>query len=851
MRLTELEHVWILRAGSAELFVVQGDSRRPLGLVEAPGCLPGTGESDISVEAKLSDDAEVEPVSFNRLVDEPELRQLALIEAHVLLSGFSQIEADFAAPESLAELREWQKNFAQSLKDGFVALDQAELDRQQSRARQSASAVQRASNRLASVLLSDSRETLVHHGDPLVSAMRVVGSVLGIAIEPHPSADSFPTLLLRIQATARASRARIRQVTLPAHWWLHENGPLLAFVSETAAPVALVPEGRGYRIEDPSGELSGRMDASKAELLAPTAYVLYRGFPELAITWRQIAGFALRSNWKDAILIFIMAMFVGLLGLVMPHATQLIFDYAIPGGLTDQLWQLGAGMFVAAIGTAAFSLVQGFLLLRVETKADRDVQSGVIDRLLRLPPPFFRRYSVGDLANRTMSVDAIRQIISSIGVTTLLGTVSALFNFFILFRYGWQLSLLAIGLGLIALLVTVSINLWSLRFARITEALEGSISGLVNQLIIGMAKLRVTGSAAHAFGVWAEKFAEKSRLHLRMRRIQNVLSIFNSAFPPITTLLIFWFAFQRITAESGGLSTGDFLAYSAAFGSFLGAVLAFSGATIQAIMVIPLYERAQPILQELPESGANQSWPGELSGDIDLRHVTFRYAADGPAVLQNINLTISPGEFVAVVGPSGGGKSTLLRLLLGFEKPETGAIYYNGQGLETLDRIEVRRQIGVVLQSSRPLSGDIFSNIASNSGATMDQAWAAAELAGFADDIRAMPMGMHTIVSEEGGGLSGGQRQRLMIARAVVNNPRILFFDEATSALDNETQAHVASGLAKLKATRLVIAHRLSTIAEADRIIVIRGGVIAEEGTFSALMEKRSFFYELAHRQLG
>ena len=220
-------------------------------------------------------------------------------------------------------------------------------------------------------------------------------------------------------------------------------------------------------------------------------------------------------------------------------------------------------------------------------------------------------------------------------------------------------------------------------------------------------------------------------------------------------------------------------------------------------------------------------------------------------MLENINLTIRPGEFLAVVGPSGGGKSTLLRLLLGFEKPESGAIYYNGQTLETLDRIEVRRQVGVVLQSSRPLSGDIFGNIASNSGATMEQAWAAAELAGFADDIRAMPMGMHTIVSEEGGGLSGGQRQRLMIARAVVNNPRILFFDEATSALDNETQAHVAAGLAKLKATRLVIAHRLSTIAEADRVIVIRNGQLAEEGTFTALMEKKGFFYELASRQLG
>ncbi len=851
MHLDERDHVWILRAGSAELFVVHGGSRRPLGLVEAPGCLPGTGDDTTRIEAKLSDDAEIEPITFGDLLLAPELLELHLIDTHVLRASFAATNPELTAPDSLEALRSQQAGFARALAEGFLALDRAELDRQESRTRQTTAAMQRASDNLASVLLPATTAATAKRGDPLVAAMAAVGRAIGLSVEPHPMANSFPTLLLRIQATARASRCRIRQVSLAPGWWRQENGPLLAFAAEDGSPVALVPATGGYRIEDPAGRLSGRIDAGFAARLAPTAYALYRAFPDTTITWRHIAAFALRDNLPDTALILTMGALVGFLGLATPFATQLIFDYAIPGGLSDQLWQLGAGMLVAALGTAAFSLAQGFLLLRVETKADRNVQSAVIDRLLRLPAPFFRRYSVGDLANRSMSVDAIRQIISGIGVTTLLGTVSSLFNFFILFRHGLQLSILAVVLGLTATLVTITVNLWSLRFARESENLEGAISGLVNQLIAGMAKLRVTGSAAPAFAVWAEKFAEKTRLRLRLSRVQNVLTVFNVAFSPTCTLLIFWFAFQRLEEPGSGFTTGDFLAFNSAFGAFLGAMMAFSGATIQAIMVIPLYERAGPILRELPESGAAQSWPGELTGDIDLRHVTFRYASDGPAVLEDINLTIKPGEFVAVVGPSGGGKSTLLRLLLGFEQPESGTIYFNGQVLETLDRIEVRRQIGVVLQSSRPLSGDIFGNIASNSGATLPQAWAAAELAGFAADIRAMPMGMHTIVSEEGGGLSGGQRQRLMIARAVVSNPRILFFDEATSALDNETQAHVAEGLTKLKATRLVIAHRLSTIAGADRVIVIRGGRIVEEGTFQALMEKRGFFFELANRQLA
>lgn len=850
MRLTEPDQVWMLSAGSAEVFVVRGAARRPLGVVDAPGVIPGTGRESILLEIKLSEDAVLDPVPFPRLIAEPELRQVALVDAHMLLIGFGG--ADLGVPETLDELRAWQRAFAAALEAGFVARDNAERERRDSRSRQAEAAVDRATRRLAGVLLDpETTAAPTEAGDALLAAMRSVGRAQGIAIEPHPMIDSYPTLRLRIQAIARSSRARIRQVTLSPGWWRQENGPLLAFVAADGAPVALLPKGKGYDLHDPAGAQTGRVDDARAAVLAPSAYALYRAFPEKSITWRDIAGFALRANWRDALLIVFVAALVGLLGLVTPYATQLIFDYAIPGGLSDQLWQLGAGMTVAAFGTAAFNLAQGFLLLRIETKADRDVQSGVIDRLLRLPAPFFRAYSVGDLASRTMSIDSIRQIVSSIGVTTLLGTVSATFNFFILFRHGWQLSLLAVALALTAVLVTVSVNLWSLRFARVTEALEGAISGLVNQLIAGMAKLRVTGAAPHAFAVWAEKFSEKTRLHLRMRRIQNALSVFNAAFPPTATLLIFWFAFQRITAPDGGLSTGDFLAYNAAFGSFLGAMLAFSGATIQAIMIIPLYERAQPVLHETPESGASQSWPGEITGDIDLRHVSFRYASDGPLVLDDINLTVRPGEFLAVVGPSGGGKSTLLRLLLGFERPEAGSIYYNGQPLDSLDCIEVRRQIGVVLQSSRPLAGDIFTNIASDTGATLEQAWAAAELAGFAGDIRAMPMGMHTIVSEEGGGLSGGQRQRLMIARAVVNNPRILLFDEATSALDNETQAHVAAGLSKLKATRVVIAHRLSTIAAADRIVVVRGGRIVEEGSYAVLMERRGAFHSLASRQLA
>ncbi|HEY9805050.1 MAG TPA: ATP-binding cassette domain-containing protein, partial [Candidatus Obscuribacterales bacterium] len=210
-----------------------------------------------------------------------------------------------------------------------------------------------------------------------------------------------------------------------------------------------------------------------------------------------------------------------------------------------------------------------------------------------------------------------------------------------------------------------------------------------------------------------------------------------------------------------------------------------------------------------------------------------------------------PGEFIAIVGPSGSGKSTLFRLLLGFESPQIGQVFYDRQNLLSLDIHAVRRQIGVLLQNSRTNTASIFENIAGNALITMDEAWEAARHAGFADEITAMPMGMHTVVSEGGSNLSGGQRQRLLIARALALKPRILLFDEATSSLDNQTQAIVSESLKKLQITRIVIAHRLSTIQDADRIYVLEAGRVVQQGSFQQLMSQEGLFFRLMQRQIA
>lgn len=329
--------------------------------------------------------------------------------------------------------------------------------------------------------------------------------------------------------------------------------------------------------------------------------------------------------------------------------------------------------------------------------------------------------------------------------------------------------------------------------------------------------------------------------------MENIQSVINTVLPVFTNLVLF----MTFIRGGSGLTVGRFLAFLAAFGAVNAAMSSMSQIALSVLGIIPQYERAKPILETLPEADQDREDPGELKGQIELSHVWFRYSEDEPWVLRDVSLRVLPGMFVAIVGPSGQGKSTLLRLLLGFERPESGAIYYDGKDLETLDLRAVRRQIGTVLQNGVLTQGDIYSNIVGSANVSLEDAWEAARLAGIAEDIEKMPMGMRTIIPDGGGTLSGGQRQRILIARALVRKPRILFFDEATSALDNKTQATVMQSLAKLQATRIVIAHRLITIKDADLIVVMNEGRIVQRGTFGELMAQPGMFAELAQRQLA
>ncbi len=712
-----------------------------------------------------------------------------------------------------------------------------------------------AYGRLASVLVPVEPQTMSLGEDtPLLAACRLVGQAQGIPIR-DPAEAAGTRRGDPLAAICTASQVRRRRVILRGDWWRHDNGPLLGSLAgegDARRPVALLPTSpTSYEVVDPSAPAAERrrpVDAAAAEGIAGDATMLYAPLPAGPLGKRELLAFALRGRRRDLLTILAMGVAGGLLALLLPIVTGQVFGYIIPSADRPRLLAMTLALIAGALGASAFQVTRSIAVLRLGGRIDGSLQSAVWDRMLSLPVSFFRRFTVGDLALRSVGVDTIRELLTGNVLTSLLALVFSVFSFALLFYYSWRLALLASGLIAALLAVTAVLIYMQLRYQRDILDVQGRLATLLFGLIGGIDKLHLGGAEERAFARWAERFTEQRRWTLRAQRVANAQAAFSAVYGVLTSLALFA-AVGFSSSES--LPVGDFLAFNAAFGQFLGAALAGLAILASILAMVPIYERLQPILTTLPEIDASRSEAGELAGAIEFSHVSFRYQEDGPLILDDVSFHAAPGEFVALVGPSGSGKSTCLRLVLGFERPSLGSIYFDGQDLASLAIQSVRRQLGVVLQTGRPMVGDIYSNIVGSSHLALDDAWEAARMAGLEEDIRAMPMGMHTVVSEGAGTFSGGQKQRLLIARAVVRRPRVILFDEATSALDNRTQQLVSESLARLKATRIVIAHRLSTIVGADRIYVVDGGRVVESGTYRELLAQGGLFARLAARQIA
>ena len=662
--------------------------------------------------------------------------------------------------------------------------------------------------------------------------------------------EEFPpqikTVDEQIEYRMRPFGIKSRTVTLDKGWHHHAVGAMLGTLKEDGSAVALLPgKLSGYRLIDIKTGKQLKMNRKNEQLLDREAICFYEPLPQKALTIGDLLKFMMQQlSVADIVLYLVLMGMSAALGLLSPMFTKWLMGDVLNSGSLQVLLSLAVFMVCFSLSRLCFGAYQSLINSRIGIKQNIAVQAAVMNRMMSLPPAFFKQYSSGELSQRSAYVQSLcSTLFNTIGMTGLTSLFSLI--------YIGQIFVFAPSLVVPSLIITASTIILSLittfaqmKITREKMELSAKTSGLTYSTITGIQKIKLAGAEKRMFSRWAREYAKEAILEYNPPMFLTLSGTISLALSLAGTLILYFIAINN------KVSIADYYAFNTAYGMVSGAFMSVVSIAATIANIKPTLEMAKPIMEAEPETHSGKENITSLRGGIELSHVSFRYEETMPNVIDDLSLKIKSGEYLAIVGSTGCGKSTLMRLLLGFETPQKGSIFFDNKDIARIDLESLRQKIGSVMQDGKLFLGDIYSNIVITAPElTMDDAWEAAEIASVADDIRRMPMGMNTLICEGQGGISGGQKQRLMIARAVAPKPKILMFDEATSALDNITQKNVSEAIDSLKCTRIVIAHRLSTIQHADRIIYLDGGKIAEEGTYEELISKNGLFAALVERQ--
>ena len=637
-----------------------------------------------------------------------------------------------------------------------------------------------------------------------------------------------------------------RSVILESGWYKDAIGAMLGIRKDNGTVVALIPSGfSGYEYFDLESGKYIKVKKSNEDLFEDEAIAFYKPFPLKSLTIKDLIIYIAQVlSVSDYVAIALATLAVSLLGMLTPKINNILFSVVVTSGSVRLLIGIAIFAICLSLTSLIISSVKSLISARINTKLSISIEAATMMRLMSLPADFFKNYSSGELQERAGNISSLCDMLVSTILNTGLTSAFSLIYIYQIFVYAPGLVIPSLIITFITIIFFVVSALMQMKISVKQMELGGRESGMTYALISGVQKIKLAGAEKRAFARWANLYAERISYSYNPPAFLKLNPVISSAISLTGTLVMYYMAVKT------GVSVAEYYAFNTAYGMVSGAFMSLSSIALTFAQIKPILERVKPLLDAKPEISEGKQVITRLSGAVEMNNVSFRYNESMPNVIDNLSLKIRPGQYVAIVGKTGCGKSTLMRLLLGFEKADRGAIYYDGKDINSLDLKSLRRKIGSVMQNGKLLQGDIYSNITiSAPWLTMDEAFEAAEKAGIAEDIRRMPMGMHTMISEGSGGISGGQRQRLMIARAIAPKPKILMFDEATSALDNITQRQVCEALDAMKCTRIVIAHRLSTIKQCDRIIVLDGGHIVEDGTYRELIDNKGYFYELVERQ--
>ncbi len=682
-------------------------------------------------------------------------------------------------------------------------------------------------------------EKVTNSGDPVFLVCQRLAEYYDLSLRSTSAKLSSHNTFAKFKSIMNHSKIFYRKVYLPNKWEKSEHGPIFGVEEKSQKPVALIAtNGKDYQSQTENGYAK----------LGKYAFAIYRSFNNVILSLKDVVKFGLAFTRHDIRIIFACFTVTALLALIPPILMQIIFDNIIVTSDRGRLFDIGLVMLVTIVVTGMFEMTKRFTLLRFEAKFDSQIQAAFWARILRLPILFFRQFTPGELVSRITRLIDIRFALSGPLLHLSMNMLFSAMSWLLLFYYSAfaatiVLLFLAVIVGCYILLMRAR-----LRYEKLIVTQQDKLFGMLGEFFTAIAKIHLTGSEFRVFFHWSHAFSvlqENLRKSLKLSSI--ISSIIDTA--PLLAFGIAYAALAWTWYQSNTLSTGYFLAFNAVLAQLVIVIFELLHEVNRIIEQIPCFERAKIFIQTLPEQTEELPDPGDINGNIEISNVSFKYPQMDRWILKNINIHIEPGEYVAIVGPSGSGKSTLIRLLLHFENPTEGGIYFDNNDINQIDMESLRQQMGVVLQNDQLIPGDLYSNIAGANDLSLKEAWNIAEKVDLAEDIRNMPMQMHTMINMEGVGLSGGQRERLLIARAIASQPKILILDEATRALDNKTQKHVITQLNKMKMTRIVIAHRLSTLQDVDRIYVMDQGQIVEFGTYQQLIDNNNLFSRLVKHQ--
>ncbi|MGI9197788.1 MAG: ATP-binding cassette domain-containing protein [Candidatus Nanopelagicales bacterium] len=695
--------------------------------------------------------------------------------------------------------------------------------------------------------------------DDAIDMMSAAGTadarVAGAPRFPSPVEDAFSVALATIHDEVRVPDPRVERDLAPVdavaaasgvmtappaegtRWWDSLPGPAITVEGDQAA--AVLPRGAGAVSVNGVTRTRTRFRGSDK---GSDTVVITGPLPRDA-SWRSLIRWSVRRRRSQVGVLLLLSLLGGVVGLLLPLATTELFAFAVPSGAGGMAIGILVAFALGSVGGALLIVARNIVAIRLRDASDARLSPGIMAHLLRLPMPFFRRMPTGEILNRTLSVESAREIVDdgvlALVLTAAFGTVNLVFLLTINVSLGIWMTL---AIAIVVILVALAQRRGRRLLKRMLEERSASDAHLM-ALVDAIVPIRVSGAESRALARWA-RLAAPAVTTLGRRMSTMRISQPTLVAAPIAMNIVLIVA---VVTEGGAFTAAAFMGAYVAVVQLTIAV----GLLTQNLWLLselgPTLERMVPITSTPVERPGIARAPGPLVGRIQLTDVVFGYDPDQPPLLDGVSLTVEPGEFLAVVGPSGSGKSTVMRLILGFETPWSGVVSYDGQDLAELDVAAVRRQMGTVLQASMPFGLTYRECICGPLQIDEDRLWSVIAEAGLEPEVRSR--GLDASIGDRGGAISGGQRQRLMIARALASDPRVILLDEATSALDNVTQKIVMRSILSRDVTRIAIAHRLTTVEHADRIVVVSGGRIVEEGTPSDLLTSGGHFARLAARQ--